>query len=92
MIPLLSALSQLSAPLGVWWNQDHFSFRPITPLMRLLQEAGVTILNNRGVALRNDLYLAGVDNFRTGYPDSFGGITINGVRDRYTPLCDQLLS
>lgn len=70
--PLVSALSQLSAPLGVWgvWgNHDHFRFRPITKLLRLLQEAGVTILNNRGVALREDFYLAGVDDFRTGYPD-----------------------
>lgn len=70
--PLADTLSQLSAPLGVWgvWgNHDHFRFRPITPLLRLLQEAGVNILNNRGVALREDLYLAGIDDFRTGYPD-----------------------
>jgi predicted MPP superfamily phosphohydrolase len=72
LTPLVSALSQLSAPLGVWgvWgNHDHFRFRPITSLLRPLQEAGITILNNRGVALRDDLYLAGVDDFRTGYPD-----------------------
>lgn len=70
--PLVAALGSLKAPLGVWgvWgNHDHFRFRPLTPLLRLLQEAGVNILNNRGVMLRDDLYLAGVDDFRTGHPD-----------------------
>ncbi len=66
-------LLDLRAPLGVWgvWgNHDHARFAGnMERLEQPLNRAGIQILNNRGVALRDDLYLAGVDDVQNGTPD-----------------------
>jgi uncharacterized protein len=75
--PLIEALRPLSAPLGVWgvWgNHDHVRFRSIGVLESALAEAGVDILTNRGVYVRDDLYLAGVDDFWQGEPNVEGAL------------------
>ena len=65
-------LLDLRAPLGVWgvWgNHDHARFADLRGLESALNRAGVQILTNRGVKLRSDLYLAGVDDAQRGAPD-----------------------
>ncbi|UQN05434.1 metallophosphoesterase [Deinococcus sp. QL22] len=79
--PLLQTLSRLTAPLGVWgvWgNHDYDYFgsearRLGTPLpvtretfRTALEGVGIRILRNAGTALREDLYLAGVDDLSRG--------------------------
>lgn len=69
--PLTEALAGLSAPLGVWaclGNHDRVRFRDLRPLEEALAGAGIPLLVNRGVSLRDDLYLAGVDDYGTGTP------------------------
>lgn len=69
---LFAALARLRAPLGVWavaGNHDHARFRGIGPYEHALGAAGIEVLVNRGVALRGDLYLAGLDDLRNGRPD-----------------------
>lgn len=72
LAPLVEALSGLQAPLGVWacaGNHDHNRFPNLTLLGAALAEAGVTLLVNKGTLLRDDLYLAAVDDWGTGSPD-----------------------
>ncbi len=68
--PLTAALSGLSAPLGVWaclGNHDRNRFKyGVGRLEDALAEAGITLLVNRGTPLRDDLYLAAVDDYSTG--------------------------
>ena len=81
--PLWQVLRQLRAPLGVWgvWgNHDHdYCQREArktgqTPVQAQgsftdsLQQVGIRLLRNAGAALREDLYLAGVDDLRRGQP------------------------
>jgi predicted MPP superfamily phosphohydrolase len=63
--PLVKALQGLEAPLGIWgiWgNHDRARFKDIAVLERALAKAGVTILTNAGSLVRDDLYVAGVDD------------------------------
>lgn len=73
LTPLTRALGGLAAPLGVWaclGNHDRARFGAhLEPLQNALAEAGITLLVNQGVRLRDDLYLAGVDDYGTGTPD-----------------------
>lgn len=73
LAPLVQALAGLSAPLGVWaclGNHDHYRFgAAVTELEDALAEAGITLLVNRGTLLRDDLYLAGVDDYSSGAPN-----------------------
>lgn len=74
LAPLAAALSELAAPLGVWaclGNHDRYRFgdRNIDELTDALTEAGVTVLINEGALVRDDLYLAGVDDYGTGRPN-----------------------
>ncbi len=60
---MLTALHQLSAPLGVWavlGNHEFYGAPPDHP--RLFATAGITLLRNRSVALGEGLVLAGIDN------------------------------
>ncbi|AEB12191.1 metallophosphoesterase [Marinithermus hydrothermalis] len=69
---LIQALDPLRAPLGVWgvWgNHDRSRFNPLDPLREALALAGVRMLENHGVQLRPDLFLAGVDDLWRGRPD-----------------------
>ncbi len=74
LTPLVEALSGLSAPLGVWaclGNHDRyrFGYGEVRELGAALQEAGITLLVNQGARVRDDLFLAAVDDFSTGRPD-----------------------
>ena len=73
LTPLIEALGGLSAPLGVWaclGNHDHYRFgAELGVLEDALAEAGVTLLVNRGTLVRDDLYLAGVDDYSSGTPN-----------------------
>ena len=65
-------LARLRAPLGVWavaGNHDHGRYRGIGRYLARLRDAGIETLVNRGVAVRSDLYLAGIDDLRNGRPD-----------------------
>ena len=69
---LAQVLLELRAPLGVWgvWgNHDHARFADLGRLESTLNRAGIHILNNRGVRLRDDLFLAGVDDLQRGAPN-----------------------
>lgn len=66
-------VSRISSPLGVYavlGNHDRTKYRKLGPLQDALESAGVRLLRNEGVALRSDLYLAGIDDWRTGHPDA----------------------
>ena len=69
---LSAELARLRAPLGVLavlGNHDHGRFRRIAPFTTLLRDAGIEVLVNRGVSVRNDLHVAGLDDLRNGRPD-----------------------
>lgn len=64
-------LTRLPRGLGVYavlGNHDRTRFRDLTPFREALQAAGVTLLVNEGVQVRDDLFLAGIDDWRTGHP------------------------
>jgi len=74
LTPLVEALAGLSAPLGVWacignHDRSRFGFGEVRAYTEILAQAGVTLLVNEGAPLRDDLYLAAVDDFSNGQPD-----------------------
>lgn len=72
LTPLLHELARLQAPLGsyaVWGNHDHRRFPRLAGFAEALSQVGVEALVNRGVNLRDDLYLAGIDDLLLGRPD-----------------------
>ncbi|MBZ9751146.1 metallophosphoesterase [Deinococcus sp. HMF7604] len=72
---LLEELSRLHAPLGVygvWGNHDWTSLNTGAARVTFAEQlrvAGVRLINNAGVQLRDDLYLAGVDDWWFGIQD-----------------------
>lgn len=68
---LVQALEPLEAPLGVWgvWGNHDHSWNKIQRLGPALQEAGVHILVNDGRLIREDLFLAGLDESVQPTPD-----------------------
>jgi uncharacterized protein len=72
---LAQPLAPLEAPLGcftVWGNHDHRRFREaggLGALDRALHSVGIRPLRNEGVVVRDDLFLAGLDDLRNGRPD-----------------------
>lgn len=69
---LVSELGRLRAPLGVravWGNHDHARFRRIATFEARLRAAGIEVLVNRGEPVREDVWLAGVDDLTNGAPD-----------------------
>ena len=72
---LLGELSRLRAPLGVygvWGNHDWTSLNTgatRADFARQLRGVGLTLINNAGLQLRDDLYLAGVDDWWFGEQD-----------------------
>lgn len=70
---VVEVLPRLSAELGVYavlGNHDRTRFRRLGPLREALEAAGVTLLVNEGAWLRDDFYLGGIDDWRTGHPDA----------------------
>jgi uncharacterized protein len=69
---LFAELARLRAPLGVWavaGNHDHGRYRGIRRFAAHLTGVGIGVLVNRGAALRDDLFVAGLDDYRNGRPD-----------------------
>jgi uncharacterized protein len=69
---LAAELARLRAPLGVLavpGNHDLGRFREHDAIAALLGGTDVELLVNRGRAVRDDLHVAGLDNFRVGRPD-----------------------
>ncbi|AWN23563.1 metallophosphoesterase [Deinococcus irradiatisoli] len=72
---LIKELSALRAPLGVYGvfgNHDWTSLntQPVRArFARQLDEAGIQIINNAGVQVRDDLYLCGIDDWWFGNQD-----------------------
>ena len=69
---LFAQLARLRAPLGVLaiaGNHDHGRFRGTGPYVALLRGVGIEVLLNRGLAVRPDLDVAGLDDLRNGRPD-----------------------
>jgi uncharacterized protein len=70
--PLLRELARLRAHLGVyatWGNHDYGRFGDVAPFGAALERVGVRVLRNRGTPVRDDLYLAGLDDGSRGEPD-----------------------
>ncbi len=70
----LHALKSLRAPLGIYavlGNHDYLSdmWQGAPRISRALEEAGIPVLVNQSLELRNGLKLVGVDDFATGSPD-----------------------
>lgn len=65
-------LPDLHAPLGVFavpGNHDRTRYRRFGVFEDAMAASGVRLLMNEGVAVRDDLYVAGIDDFRVGRPD-----------------------
>ncbi len=71
--PLTEQLGRLVAPLGVWgiWGNHDLSRLSdgLDEFEARLAAVGTTILVNRGRLVREDLYLAGIDDLQQGRPD-----------------------
>ena len=71
--PLIAELRRLEAPLGVYsvlGNHESARFGrgdALDAFISDLHEAGITTLVNRGVSVRDDLYLAGIDAAGGGF-------------------------
>ena len=73
---LLAELARLRAPLGIYavygnhdWNSLLTAARR-SSFARRLAEIGITVINNLGVQLRDDLYVCGVDDWWFGEQDT----------------------
>jgi predicted MPP superfamily phosphohydrolase len=60
----------LRAPLGVWVVRGHAErARPIGDELAFYKSLGARLLENQGVAVRDDVWLMGLDDPSTGTPD-----------------------
>lgn len=65
-------LPELRSSLGTYvvpGNHDRARYPDLVPWERMLDAVGATVLINRGLLARSDLYVAGVDDVRRGSPD-----------------------
>jgi uncharacterized protein len=71
--PLVRQLARLTPPLGiygVWGNHDYdLGISKRDELNEAFREAGIRILVNEGTLVRDDLFLAGVDDLWQGQHD-----------------------
>ena len=71
-VDLVAELARLHAPLGVLavpGNHDLGRFRGSGAFAALLRGTGIDLLVNRGLSVREDLHVAGLDDLRNGRPD-----------------------
>ena len=69
---LKEMLPDLRAPLGVYavpGNHDRTRYRRFDVFAEALREARVSLLMNESVAARDDVRIAGLDDYRVGRPD-----------------------
>lgn len=65
---LVEPLRHAAVPMvAVTGNHDHWG--GLDPMIRMLQEAGVTLLRNAGMPVADGLWLAGVEDIWGGRPD-----------------------
>ena len=65
--PAAAPLASLEAPLGIYFSSgNHEYYSGIYDANGLAQELGMILLDNRGVAVRGDLYLGAVPDLRAG--------------------------
>jgi uncharacterized protein len=61
---------KLHAPLGVWFARGNWeNAKPVANEQSFYQSAGVHLLLNSGAALRSDVWIAGLDDPRSGNPN-----------------------
>lgn len=61
---------QLHAPLGIWVVRGHSEHaRPVADEASFYKSLGVHLLENQGVAARDDVWLMGLDDPSAGHPD-----------------------
>lgn len=68
-VPHLAALQSRLGTFAVLGNHDRTRYRDLSPLLAAFRAAGVSVLMNEGVRVRPDLWVAGIDDWRTGHPD-----------------------
>src|ERR1700731_250127 len=69
LVPVLSQLNPARGTFAVLGNHDHYKGPDI--VARALAQAGVQLLQNRGVTIqigRDSIYLAGIDSVKAGRP------------------------
>jgi uncharacterized protein len=70
---LCAELSRLKAPIGVYGvlgNHDLYAVRlGRLELIEPLERAGIRVLTNSGLQIRDDIFVAGVDDLWNGKPD-----------------------
>ncbi len=60
-------LGELKAPLGVYFTSgNHEFYRGIFDAERLIGDFGITLMDNRGISVRDDFFLAGIPDLRSG--------------------------
>lgn len=77
-------LGRLRSRLGVYvvlGNHDRTRYRDLGPFDAALAEAGAHLLLNGGAWLRDDLYLAGIDDLRVGRADVGRALAPSGDGD-----------
>jgi predicted MPP superfamily phosphohydrolase len=76
------ALGELRAPRGVFASMgNHDYFGTGEPLVRALEDEGITVLRNRVLLLEDGLWVAGVDDTWTGRADLPRTLSRAGERD-----------
>jgi uncharacterized protein len=68
--PVAKLYRQLHAPLGVWFVRGNWeNARPLHNERAFYQDAGVHFLLNSSAPARPDIWIAGIDDPPTGFPD-----------------------
>jgi predicted MPP superfamily phosphohydrolase len=68
-------IASLHAPLGIWMVRGNWeNWRPISDEARVWEAAGAHLLVDQGRALRDDVWLVGLDDPLSGNPDLDGAL------------------
>jgi predicted MPP superfamily phosphohydrolase len=68
--PTRELFRRLRAPLGVWVVRGHSErAHPVGDELAFYKSLGAHLLDNQGAAVRDDLWLVGLDDPATGHPD-----------------------
>lgn len=87
---VIQQLATLQAPLGVYvvWGNHEYKLRlELLEFTEALEAVGIRVLLNDGVKLREDVFLAGVDDLRMGKPS-----LVAALRKQPREACTILLS
>jgi predicted MPP superfamily phosphohydrolase len=68
--PTRELFRHLRAPLGIWVVRGHSErARPVSDEAAFYKSIGAHLLDNQGTAVREDVWLMGLDDPSTGHPD-----------------------